>query len=189
MAPYYVGSSLNSACPLFVGGDGQEWIKEVASSTWVSGDLLHIDANGLLAVCTDSTGVVTSAVDAIALTAATGVTAARHYCRAIRPDDIFAMNVYHGTIGTAVTNQNQLTDRFGLFKSAAGKWHVDIENTTVEDGTTSSARVRVVGFPETNPVTGAANAIGDTYGVVYVKFLPFSIASDGTPVVHNMRLA
>lgn len=189
ISPYYVGSSLNSACPLFAGGDGQDYIKEVASSAWVAGDLLYIDTNGLLAECTDSSGVMTSAVDAIAITAATGTTGERHFCRAIRPDDIFAMNVYHATIGSAVTNQNQLTDRFGLFTSAAGLWHVDIENTTVEDGSTASARVRVIGFPETNPVTGAANAIGDTYGVVYVKFLPVSIAADGTPIVHNMRLA
>jgi hypothetical protein len=189
ISPTYVGSSLNATCPLLAGGSEQSWIKEVASSTWVAGDLLTIDSNGKLAECTDSSGILTGSIDAIALTAASGVTDTNPLIRVIRPDDIFAMNVYHATAASAVTNQNQLTDRFGVFTSAAGLWHVDIENTTVEDATNSTARVRIVGFPATNPATGAANTIGDIYGVVYVKFLPFSIASDGTPIVHNMRLA
>lgn len=186
---HIVGSSLNATCPLFAGGDGQDYIKEVASSAWVAGDFLHIDANGLLAVCTDSTGIMSSAVDALAMTAATGTTGARHYCRVIRPDDIFVMNVYHGTPSSAVTAQAQLGVRYGLFKSAAGKWHVDVENTTNEDGDEAEVRVRVVGFPESDPRTGATATIGDTYGPVLCKVVPFSLASDATPIVHNMRLA
>lgn len=125
-----------------------------------------------------------------ALEAATGVTDTAVKFRVIRPDSVFMMNVYHGTAASAVTAITQLGTAYGIIKpSATGKWHVDIENTTIEDGTTALGKVMVVGFPDTNPADCVANTIGDIYGLVYVKFLTFTIASDGSPFTRNLQLA
>lgn len=186
--PHWVNSALNATCPKFAGGLEEPEYIEVASSSWGIGDLLYIDTDGKVAICTDSTGQLDSAIAGQALKAATGTTGASVFFRVIRPDDVFVMNVYHSSAGSAVTNQNQIGDIFGIIK-VSSKWHVDIENTTTEDGSTALAKVQVVGFPDRNPATGDDNVIGDTYGCVEVKFLPFTIASDGSPFTRNLQLA
>jgi hypothetical protein len=186
MQPYYVGSTIHQSPKFVGGGEGPEFI-EVASSTWGVGDLLYLDSNGKLAICTTSSSKLNSAIAGQATKAATGTTSAAVHFRAIRPDDLFVMNVYHGTAASAVTNQNQVGVTYGIILNSS-KWHVDIENTTIEDGTTALGKVQIVGFPTYSP-DSVRCTIGDTYGLVLVKFLPFTIATDGSPFTRNLQLA
>lgn len=155
------------------------------------GDLIYLDSNGTLAVCGVTSTKLNTAIAGQACEAATGVTGTAVKFRAIRPDDIYAMNVFHATAASAITAQTQMGSVFGIIKPTASgsKWQVDIENTTTEDGTTALAKVMVVGFPSINPADGVANTIGDIYGLVLVRFLPFTIATDGAPFTRNLQLA
>lgn len=195
--PFWFGNTLNATCPLMVGGPEYPHFKETASQTWTKGDLIYLDSNGTLAVCTTSSSIMTSAVAGQALKAATGVTGTEVYFHAIRPDDLWVMNVMHDTPASAVTAQTQLGVVYGLRQDTVSGngtliWSVDIQNTTVESTTVANARVQVVGFPLKNPFD-AGNldrpAIGDIYGLVIVKFIPISIATDGDPKVRVMQLA
>ena len=167
-----------------VGGGEQPYYREVASQTYGVGAWVYHDTNGATAIVTDSSGVVTSVIAGAAQKAATGVTSAPVMIHAVRPAERWLMNVYHATAASAVTNHNQLGDRFGLI-IISGKIHVDIENTTVEDATTASARVQVTGFYTDWWFDTSGNhikvAIGDIYGLVEVKPLQLSIATDGDP--------
>ncbi len=179
------------------GGLEDPLVKETASQAWKTGDMLYVAAAGTISIATRASTLSDDSIDAIALCNATGVTANPTLVGAIRPSDVFVMNVFHATPASAISAVAQIGQRYGLIyeanASAVNVWMIDINNTTVEDGTHSTARVRVVGMPtEFYPDTSnnmVQPAIGDTYGLMLVQFLPFSVASDGTPVTHNMRLA
>ena len=197
--PFWFGNTLNATCPLMVGGPEYPHFKETAGAAnrWLKGDLLYLDSNGTIELCTTSSSIMTSPVAGQALKAATGTTGEQVYFHAIRPDDLWVMNVMHATPASATTAQTQLGVVYGLRQdtvsgNGTGIWSVDIENTTVESTTVANARVQVVGFPLKNPFD-AGNldrpAIGDIYGLVIVKFIPFSIGTDGAPIVRVMQLA
>jgi hypothetical protein len=184
--PSFWGSGIHAPSN-FVGGPEANWFKETASQTYGIGDLLYLDSNGTVAICTNSSNKLNSAIAGIATKAATGTTGTAVHMKVIQPTDIYCMNVYHGTAASAITAQTQLGVSYGIILNSS-KWAVDIENTTIEDGTTALGKVTVVGFPVYSP-DGVRCAIGDTYGLVLVKFLPFTIATDGSPFTRNLQLA
>jgi hypothetical protein len=188
--PYYSKSTLVRMSPGLHGGNEASYFKEAASQTWVVGDLIYL-ASGKLTVCGLTSTKLNTPIAGQALVAATGVTDTAVNFRVIRPDDVYAMNVYHATAASAITAITNLGTSYGIIKPTASgsKWVVDIENTTIEDGTTALGKVQVVGFPDFNPADGVANTIGDTYGLVYVKFLPFTIETDGGNIIRNLQLA
>ncbi len=101
------------------------------------------------------------------------------------------MNVFHSTPASSVTAQTQLGVTYGIILNDS-KWAVDIENTTIEDGSVALGKVTVVGFP-TQGLNSAGKwvetTIGDTNGLVIVKFTPFTIGTDGDPRTRNLQLA
>ena len=154
---------------------------EVASQSWTRAALIHADANGAMAICT-----ATSAIGGVAVNKATGVTGTRVHFRPIKPADVYIMNVYHATAASAITALTQVGDAFGMIV-VNGRFHIDIEDVTIEDGSEASARVKIIGFPDKH--NGEVCTIGDIYGLAYVTFLPFSIASDGAPMIRVLQFA
>ena len=176
--PYWAGNSLNATEPLFHGGPEALHWKETASQSYGVGDLLYLDTNGTIAICTLTGTIHNSAIIGQAITAATGTTGASVFLRVIRPDDLFVMNVTHTTVASAVTVQTLLGLRKGLQKLVSC-WGADIENA-VEGAADALARVKIVDFPLRSP-SGETVAIGDVLGLELVNFVPFSMASDGNP--------
>lgn len=154
-------------------------IREDASQSWVAGDLIVFDSDGDLELAAGSEGTP-GKIAGQATAAATGVTSADVFFAPISPLDIFLMNVYHGTIGSAVTNRNQLGVCYPI-KRVSTKWVVDLESDG-EDADSADARVRVIGFWD-------EDTLGDTYGRVKVEFLEYSLASDGNPNIRILQLA
>lgn len=178
-------------CPFTVGGPEETWVVEAASQTYKKGQMVYWDTSGHVAICTQSTSIMTSEILGFATqdgeNGSAGVPTTR--VNVIRMGDILVANVWNAA-GDAVSAKSQLGDVFGLTlvnptsKAAATAttdvWAVDLDNTTIEDLDESEARCRVVGFP-TGVVNGVQSAIGDIFGFVLIQILPYSIASDGTP--------
>jgi hypothetical protein len=177
-APRWLRDSSNNAKPPFEGGPEASWLVEDAAQTYKPGALLYIDTStGKLKIATASTALALQAVTAASGAEDTGV-----HGKILRPEDRWLVNVYHSTPASAVTTLDLLTKRFRI-AIVNGFAHVDIENTTVEDGTNALARVKVVGFvPE-------LSAIGDRYGLVVARFVNRSIATDGAPHTEVLQLA
>jgi hypothetical protein len=183
----------------------ETYYKETASQTFGVGDLVYLDSNGTVAICTTTSHKLNSPILGIAEQAATGVTGSQVRVRVIHPNDVFVMNGFHTTVASSVSVQTQLQPNvpFGIYMDTAapatgtgGKWTVDLINTSPETGGTL-ARLQVVGFvlsPDQEIVlasglTATAGttagsyvgpAIGDAYPPLLVRFLPFSIQSDGS---------
>lgn len=189
--PVWVGSTLNASEPRFAGtgvvpsgsfNKEDPWLIETASQTFRAGDPVAIDANGTVALFAVST---TLGIAGFAQVAATGVTGAQTYLRVVRPDDLYVMNVFHGTPASAVTAQTQLGGVFALrvdtiSGNGTSLWGVDIQ-AAVEGTNNKAAHVRIVGFPLKSPVgesctlSSANNPVGlDIYAPVLVQFLPSS---------------
>lgn len=191
--PFWFGNNLNATCPLMAGGPEYPHFKETAGQTFRIGDLIYLDTNGTLAVCTLTGSVLNSKIAGIATKAASGVTGDQVYFHAIRPDDIWCMNVMHGTPASAITAQTQLGSVFGVRKDTVSGngtliWSVDIENA-VTGATADLARVKVVGFPLKNPFDAGSltrPAIGDVYGLVLVQFIMNACDTDGNPSLDNI---
>jgi hypothetical protein len=141
-----------------------------------------------VAIVTESTDTVNSAILGQAARAATGVTGAPTYVQCWRPEDRYLMQVYHGTAASAVTALTQRGQVYSIIKDESGNdtYHVDIE-TDPESGTVALARVMVVDFPEGQIINGVLSTIGDLKGWVIVKPLEFSIAEDGTPFTRILQ--
>lgn len=191
--PRFLRSTLPGIEPAIYGGPETTHYKETASQSYEVGDLVYIDSNGTIAICTNTSNRLNSAIAGLATKAATGTTGAQAFLRAIRPDEQFVMNVFHSTPATSVTNQDQVGDVYGIINTS-DIWAVDIENTTVEDGSVALAYVKVVGFPTGGWYLNSSgnyvqSAIGDTNGLVVVQFLPLTIATDGDPKTRILQLA
>lgn len=167
-------------CPLY---------KETASQTYGIGDLLYLDSNGTIAICTVSSDRMNGKYCGQATKAATGVTGTNVHMRPIIPGDLYEINLFHTTVASAVGTQAMLgTDRGLYWKAGAlgvttntgstSKWVVDLINAA-EGSADSSARVRIINFPERNR-GGAANAFADIYAVALCMFLNVSISETGT---------
>lgn len=188
------------------GGPEATWLKETAAQTYGVGDLVYVDSNGTVAICTVSTFNLNSAVLGIATKAATGVTGANAFVRLITPQDSFVMNIFHTTAASAVTAQTQYGQVYAVRKNDAvqptgtgtgaagsGKWVVDLV-TTPEGTGVALARVKVVGFllsPDMEILSGtgvyAQPALGDIYGPVIVRFVSSSIGTDGTQFIRVLQ--
>jgi hypothetical protein len=172
--PRYIGNRNHDVSRRFAGGPEVPLIKEASSQTYGLGALVYLNA-GLVTIATASTALAGQAT-----AAATGTTGASAFIGVIRPGDRFVMNVYHSTIGSAVTTQGNLGTVYPLVV-VSGQFHCDIE-TTSEDASTANGRVKVVGFY-------GEDALGDTYGRVIVEFEEWSLASDGNPNKRILQLA
>jgi hypothetical protein len=191
--PKMVSSTIPSSQPSQRGGPERPDLKEGASQSWGIGDLIYLNtSSGKFEICTDSSGRHNSPIAGSAQKAATGVTDSPVYFHAIRPDDIYVMNLYHSTPGSAVSAVTLIGKTFGIIK-AGGLWMVDIENTTVEDATNALARVRIDSFEyaglDTNGNWVQQDLVnfGDRYALARVRFLPFSIATDGSPMTRILQ--
>jgi hypothetical protein len=177
------------AGPALTTGGENPTLKETASQSYRVGDLVYIDSNGTVAIVTESTDTVNSAILGQAARAATGVTGAPTYVQCWRPEDRYLMQVYHATPASAVTALTQRGQVYSIIKDESGNdtYHVDI-GTTIEDGGDDAlARVMVVDFPEGQIINGVLSTIGDLKGWVIVKPLEFSIASDGAPFIRILQ--
>lgn len=171
----YVGNMIDNAPRKFVGGAEEPQFKEAASQSWSKGEFLYFSSGKLAEITSFGNG---QKIAAQAMEAATGTTDAQVYCAAIRETDLFEANVYHSTVGSAVTALTQLGGHYRLTVQS-GKVHVDIENTTLEDGTNVYPRVRVVKI---------LDAVGDTYGRVICHFVDKAVATDGSPQANFLEL-
>ena len=132
-------------------------LKEANSSTFVVGDLVY-SSSGAITVC----GTDPATIMGIALKAGTNTTTTNKKIPVLvlDGDTEFSMSLYHGTAASATFSDasNQLSVAYGIVKSAAGKWAVDLSET-------SSTRVVITDYP----VQG--EALGDIYMQVYCKIL------------------
>lgn len=174
------------------GGAMEPYFKETAGQSYLVGDLIYLDGNGTVAVCTTATvgGVSQLNVPILGLpdAAASGVTGKVVGFMAITPRDTFIMNAYHSTKASAVFAQTDLGLRFNIVKSAAGLWHVDKVNAVAA----TAPMVRVVGFPaqglDTNGIPVNNGAVGDVYGLAYVQFVPHFETGAVTAVKDALQL-
>lgn len=176
------------------------------------GDLVYLDSNGTVAICGTTSHKLNTPILGVAQQAATGVTGNQVRVRVINPSDVWVMNGFHTTVATSASAQTMLQPNvpFGIYYDTAalptgtgGKWCVDLINTSPETGGTL-ARLQVVGFvldPDTDIVltSGLATtagsiggsylgpAIGDGFPPLLVKFLPFSVQSDGSAHTYNLQ--
>jgi hypothetical protein len=196
--PKWVGSTLNATCPWKRGGPEDPGIVEAASQSYGVDDMLFL-SSGKLTICTvNGSNQSDSAILGFADEAATGVTDTQRRVHVIRPDDIWAMNVFHATPASAVLTQAMIGTVRGIVKTTVSGngtniWSVDIENS-VEGAADALARVKIVGYElrslvlDANSVAtpGVAVTLGtDLYIRAYVRFLEMSHASDGNP---NQRI-
>lgn len=144
---------------------------EAASQTFGVGDLIYLNS-GAVTICGQSGNILNTKVAGIATAKATGVTGAPVNFIGIGSQDIFEINVYHTTVGSALSAVAQLGNPYGI-KLISGIWVVDIENA-VEGAADFNGHVTIIGFPD-------SAGIGDTYGRVYARFNTYSMASDGNP--------
>lgn len=176
-----------------MGGPEYPHFKETASQSYKAGDLVYLDTNGTVAICTLSTDRLNSKVLGIAVKNATGTTGNEVYIQVIRPTDIFCMGVHHGTEASAVTAQTQLGSIFGVDKQTVSGngtaiWCVNIEDA-VTGASSDLARVKCVNFPLKNWFDAGSltrPAIGDIYGLMLVQFIMNSCDTDGNPSLTNI---
>ncbi len=202
--PQLANTALPGVEPLQQGGPEQPWFKETASQTFGIGDLIYIDTNGTLAICTNGNGisngkVLNSVVAGQAQKAASGVTGTAVQFHAIRADDVYIMNVFHATAASAVLAATLVGLRKGIrFTVTAdgagittGIWCVDLQNA-VESTNNAPAYVKIIGFPQTG-VNSAGNVVPvtatDTYGLVYVQFVPTTIYNSFATTQYNLQLS
>lgn len=192
--PVWIGNTLNATCPLQAGGQEYPFFREAAAQTFKAGDILRLDSAGEVAIATvNGSNQLNSRIAGIAKSAASGIAGQSVHFHAIRPDDLFAMGVFHSNPTLAVTNLNQLgTVRAVIRATVAGNgtdiWSVDIENS-VAGANADLARVKIVGFLLKNMFDSGAlenPKIGDTYGIVVVKFLDVAADVDGNPALANI---
>lgn len=187
--PRLINADIIGSQPNVRGGAAKPHFKETATQSWVAGDLIYLDATlKTLSKCTlDGTPLLNSTIGGIANKAATGGTGTAVQFHMITPWNKYLMNVYHGTPASAITAQAQLGVTYGItnVSGSSNRWCVDLEHTTLEDATNALARVRVCDFHLGMAIDSTGNqvtaALGDTYGLAVVHFLPFSLASDGSP--------
>jgi hypothetical protein len=184
--PRYVKNLLALPPPAIIDGTVEPSIVETASQTYDAGDLVYIDANGTIAICTRSTNRMDGEVLGQAMRDATGTTGAAAYVRPIRPGDVYMFNLFHTTAASAVGTAATVGTVYGLFYSDALRWHIDLVNTTVEDLTVALAKVKVIGVPDQG-FDGAVNAVTDIYAVVYARFVLETIGTDGAPRTRNLQ--
>ena len=133
--------------------------KEAASQTFKKGEAVYIDGSGYVAEYTASIDDGTQRMIGFAAEDAHNGTAGQYEClvNLACDDTVFSGNIYHGTVGSAVTAQTDLTTLLPLKElpsQGTGMVAIDKENTS---GQLDMARI--LDFDKNH-------AIGDTYGRV-----------------------
>lgn len=171
-------SLVPSAPPLIVGGLEAQGYVETASQTYGVADLLYLDSNGTVAKCTvDGSARLNSKVLGLAEQAAVGTAGTPAKVRVLTPWDVVLMNVYHATLASSVTAQTQLGTVLPI-QLVNSIWRVDLTVASPEGNGVKQGYVTVVGFPTTAP-DGTKSTIGDTHGLVWVRFNEWTISADG----------
>lgn len=134
---------------------------EAASQTFKKGEAVYIDGAGQIAEYTSAIDDGTQRfLGFAAADGSNGAAGANEVLVHVATDDvIFEANIYHGTLGSAVTAQTDLGTLLPmkqLTATAGGIVAVDKENTAGQIDC-----FRIVGFSKLND-------IGDTYGRVHV---------------------
>jgi hypothetical protein len=192
--PMYRRNMFGLKAPLF-GGPERPLLKETASQTYTAGDLLYIDSNGTVAICTTSSDALNVTVLGQATKAATGVTGATVRFRAIIPGDIYLMNAFHTTSASAVAAQATFanpTCRKGIWMKAGAysttaaplttntgtgsQWAIDFV-TAGEGTTTAQAYGVIIGCPDRAP-DGTLNALTDVHTNLEFMFMNYSFSTD-----------
>lgn len=162
----------------FFGGPEMPLVADAASQAYGVGDFLYLNSAGAVAIATvDGSDLMNGQIAGLATDAATGVTGRNVHFETLTKDCVLEMNVYHGTVGSAISALAQLGVIYAI-KKVSSKWHVDIESTA-ESATVKLGKVKVIGF--TDPV-------GDTYGKVKVVVVEQSEETDGGSHINNYQL-
>jgi len=171
-------SLIPNAPPLMTGGLEAQGFVETAGQSFGVADLVYLDTNGTIAKCTvDGSARLNSKVLGLAEKAAVGVAGSPVNLHVITPWDVVLMNVYHSTLASSVTVQTDLGGVFAI-QLVNGVWRVDKTMAAPEANGVKQGYVQVVGFPTRAP-DGTASTIGDTHGLVWVRFNEWTISADG----------
>ena len=187
--PRFRGLALGEVATVSSGMGEEPLLREEALQTFRVGDIVYLNAAGNVAIVTESTDTVDSAI--LGQAAKPGANAAAAgtpaYVQVWRPEDRFLMQVFHTTLSLAVTAQTQMSEVFPIIKDEAGNdtYHIDLV-TTAESPTVTLARVMVVGFPEGDYINNVKSTLGDTYGWVIVKPLEFSLETTGDQALQRI---
>jgi hypothetical protein len=192
--PTYRGNFYGLKTPTWGGIEKPSFAIETASQTYTVGDLIYIDTNGTMAICTVSSDLANGFIAGQATKKATGTTGAAVHFRPIIPGDLYNINLFHTTAASAVGTQAIFGTVKGLFWKAGAlgsnsnsNWVIDHINA-VEGGADSNARVRVIDCPQRR-TDGTLNAVTDIYARLTCMFLNYSLASDGNPNQRVLQLA
>ena len=177
--PRICGSDLNDTAQLFRGGqEEKDSIQEAAGQTFKRGDFLGL-TGGLIAIShVDGSGNLDQPIAGLADSSATGVTGSPVLFPVLRADTQIEMNVYHATPASAELAKTMLGGVYGIIK-VGGIWSVDL-SITAEGASSALLKVKIVKF---------IDKVGDRYGRVVVKIVPFTIETDGGGIVRNLALA
>src|SRR5260370_111721 len=144
LQPQYI-LPLPGTQPIVRGGPEEPWYKETASQTYGVGDLVYLDSNGTVAICTVASLQLNSAILGQPTRPASGVTGTQVEFHAIHPNDIYVMQAWHGTPASAVFAQTDMGLTFNVIKPTAapgtGTWMVDKINAV----SVSLPRVKLIG--------------------------------------------
>lgn len=175
--PVTLADPLSGTEPPVRGGPEEPWFKETASQTYSVNDLVYLDTNGTIAICTtastNSVNQLNVPILGMPYVAATGTTGKTVRFQPITSRARYIMNAFHPTAASAVFSQAQLGTLLNVCKSAAGLWAVDVRNTLVY----TLPMVQILGFPAAgldsngNYVSNAA--VGDVNGLAFVRFVPW----------------
>lgn len=183
--PTYMGNFYGLKTPMWGGIEKPSFAIETASQSWTVGDLIYIDTNGTMAICTVSSDRMDGFIAGQATKKATGTTGAAVHFRPIIHGDLYNMNLFHTTPASAVGTQAIFDDVRGLWWKAGAlgsntnsNWVVDMINT-VEGSTDTSGRVRIIDCPQRRS-DGTLNVITDIYARVKCLMLSYSSANTGT---------
>ncbi len=202
--PTYRGNFYGLKTPTWGGIEKPSFAIETASQTYLVGDLLYIDTNGTMAICTTASDISNGPIAGQATKKATGTTGAAIHFRPIIPGDLYNMNLFHTTTASAVGTQAIFDDVRSLYWKTGGaiqtpstplvtntgslaNWCVSLI-AVPEGAADADARVRIIDCPQRR-TDGTLNLITDIFARVTCMFLNYSLATDGNPNLRVLQLA
>lgn len=175
-----VRSNMLGGAPTVRFGGGIEDSKfiEAASQTYKTQDFVYIDSSGNTAIATvDGSGILNTPIAGLAAADASGVTGAKARVVIVTEMDLIEMNLWHSTAASSALARTMLGKMYGIEKQA-NIWSVDLETSTEPGSGTPLIKVKIVDF---------LSDIGDIYPRVLVRFLPFTLVTDGSGIVRNLQ--
>jgi len=132
-----------------------KYYEEDASETFKKGELVYLDSDGQLVVCSsDATTIL-----GMALTDATGTAGTKIPVLIAQDGTEFEANVYHATAASAVTEWGEVDNKYAYY-ATGNIGYVDI-------GDTDNDALLI-----TEILTGGGKSEGDTYGRVRFVVIP-----------------